>query len=139
MILLLWCGTIIIIIIIIIMGGDLAPSLGGLKKILCTKFWNDLFLGKNFNFNTQNFGWLFLVIDSILSVFCLSLLSHIWYITTYMTMWPLYDPFLGQKPLFQNKQFLLETFFSQFVLCLTSNNNTSRNIGGTDASSPQII
>jgi len=38
------------------MGGDLAPSLGGLKKILCTKFWNDLFLGKNFNFNTQNFG-----------------------------------------------------------------------------------
>src|SRR6218665_1570885 len=37
--------------------------------------------------------------------------------------------FLGQKPRF-HKKFSLETFFSQFVLCLTS--NTSQNIGGTD-------
>ena len=42
----------------------------------------------------------------------------------------IYDPFDDQKPLFQNKKFLLEFFFSQFVLYLTSNNSTSRNIGG---------
>jgi len=32
-----------------------------------------------------------------------------------------YDPFssfLHQKPLFQNKKLLLQTFFTQFVLCL---------------------
>ena len=41
-----------------------------------------------------------------------------------------YDHFLDQKPLFQIKNFLLEASFCQFVLYLTSNNSTSRNIGG---------
>ena len=79
----------------------------GMKKISQTKF--------------------FLVIDSILSVFCLSLLSDIWYIfITYMTL------FLT-KSLYFRKNFSLRPFLSQFVLCLTSSNSTSRNIGGTDA------
>jgi len=56
------------------MGGDLAPSLGERKKIWRTKFSNDLFR-KNFRFDPGNSDDLFLVIDHILSVFCLSLLS----------------------------------------------------------------
>ena len=40
--------------------------------------------------------------------------------------------FLTKKLDFR-KKILLDTFFSQFVLCLTSNNSTSQNIGGTDA------
>jgi len=39
---------------------------------------------------------------------------------------------LDEKRLFQ-KNFLLDTFFSQFVLSHASNNSTSQNIGGTEA------
>jgi len=38
--------------------------------------------------------------------------------------------FLGQKLLFDNLKFLVKTVFSQFVLCLTSNNSSSQNIEG---------
>ena len=38
---------------------------------------------------------------------------------------------LLRKPLFQNKNVLLDTFFSQFVLCHTTFRNIGR--GGTDA------
>ena len=57
-------------------------------------------------------------------------------------MWPLYDPFLRQKPRFQKKIPPWDLIFSQFVLCLTFNNSTSQNIGGTDAWAvppPQIL
>src|SRR6218665_3366233 len=57
-------------------------------------------------------------------LFCLSLLSEI---LIYNIM---HNPFLDQKPRFHNKQFLLDTFLSQLVVCLTSNNQTSQNIGG---------
>src|SRR6218665_3560465 len=51
----------------------------------------------------------------------------------------MYDHFLDQNPRFQNIKFLLETFFSQFVLCLTSNNGTFQNIGGRmHGSSPHL-
>src|SRR6218665_2044279 len=43
-----------------------------------------------------------------------------------LQIYNIYDPFLDQKP-------PSETCFSQFVLCITSNNSTSQNIGGTDA------
>ena len=69
---------------------------------------------------------LFLVTDSILSVFCLSLLSEIGYIT-YMTL------FLT-KNLYFRKKFI--------VLCHASNNITSRNIGGRmhgPSPPPQIL
>jgi len=36
--------------IIKLLGGDLAPSLGGTETFL-----NDLFLGNNFHFDTENF------------------------------------------------------------------------------------
>jgi len=35
-----------------------------------------------------------------------------------------------EKPLFQNKKFLVDTFFIQFLLSHASDNTTSRNIGG---------
>ena len=44
-------------------GGDLAPSLGGRKKIFAAQIFEWPFLGKNFHFNAENFWWLFLVID----------------------------------------------------------------------------
>src|SRR6218665_299133 len=38
------------------MGGDLAPKLGGTKKIFRgPRFLNDVFFGKNFHFQGQNF------------------------------------------------------------------------------------
>src|SRR6218665_2047429 len=40
--------------------------------------------------------------------------------------------FLTKNLDFRTKDFSLRPFFSQFVLCLTSNNSTSQNIGGTD-------
>src|SRR6218665_2723743 len=108
------------------MDGDLAPSLedganlGGAKfskriSILTPKIYDDVFSHRNY----------------FVCFFCLSLLSEIGYIT-YMT----------QEPRFQNNTFLLDTFFSQFVLCLTSNNSTSQNIVGTDTwvvHQPQIL
>ena len=79
-------------------GRRLVAEFGGQKKMSRTKCSND-FLGKNLHFNAQNIWWPFLVIDSILSVFCLSLLSEI----TYMAIsWP--------KHRFQNKKIHLETF-----------------------------
>jgi len=48
------------------MGGDFGAEFGGTEKIFVDQM-------KNFHFNTLNFWWPFLVIDSILSFFCLSL------------------------------------------------------------------
>src|SRR6218665_1789441 len=45
----------------------------------------------------------------------------------------IYDPFLAEKPLFQNKTFLRYTFFSQFVLCRASNKHYFSKYWGTDA------
>src|SRR6218665_2919848 len=78
---------------------------------------------------------LFLITDSILSVFCVSLLSEIRYIT-YMTLFLTKNLYLGAKNSF------LRAFFSQFVLCLTFNNSTSQNIGGNGCMGrppPQIL
>src|SRR6218665_3057790 len=41
--------------------------------------------------------------------------------------------FVCQKLLFHHPKFLLSTFFSHFLLYLTSNKSSSRNIEGTDA------
>ena len=71
-------------IIIIVMGGDLALSLGGLKKISRTRFPNDLFRKK-----------IILVIPSTLS-----LLSEI---LNAMTV----DPFSRKTYLFHQPKFLL--------------------------------
>src|SRR6218665_3360272 len=49
--------------------------------------------------------------------------------------------FLTKTVNFRQKYSSLTHFLSQFVLCLTSNNSTSQNIGGTDARAvppPQI-
>jgi len=105
-----------------------------------TNFVSQIFewlLGKNFHFTSQNFRQLFLVIDSILSVFCcLFSVSTVWNL-----IYNIFDPLFLTKNLFQ-KILILDTFFSQFVLCLTSENSTSQNIGGTDACAvppPQIV
>jgi len=60
---------------------------------------------------------------SILSVFYLSPLSEILYIT-YLTL------FLTKNLYFRTQHSSFRPFFSQFVLCLTSNNSTSQNIWG---------
>jgi len=39
----------------LVIGGDLAPSLGDGNNISRTKFSNDLFLGKHFHVNAENF------------------------------------------------------------------------------------
>ena len=91
--------------------------LGDGNKILRTKFSNDFFRKQKFHFIAQNFWWRFLVVNSILSV------STVWNLTIFLT----------KNLYFRTKNSSLRLFFSQFVLCLISNNSTSRNIGGTDA------
>src|SRR6218665_1664584 len=78
-----------------------------------------------------------LVIDRILTVFCLSLLLSLrLYCKSHKLLYDVYDPFLAEKPLFQNKTFLHDTvltpLFTQFILCNASDNirPTSLNIGG---------
>src|SRR6218665_3352519 len=66
---------------------------------------------------------LFLVIDSILSVFCLSPLSEI-------MIYNIYNTFLSQNLDLTTKNSSLTPIFSQLVVSLTSNNSTSQNIGG---------
>src|SRR6218665_953793 len=52
----------------------------------------------------------------------------------YTCTYNIYDPLLLTKNLnFRQKYSFLTPFLSQFVLCLTSHNITSQNIGGTDA------
>ena len=65
----------------------------------------------------------------------MTLFSHLLYFVCLLPVSAvnIYITLFLTKPLFQNKKFFLETFFSQFVLCLTANNSTSRNIGGADA------
>ena len=108
-------------------SGDLAPSLGETENKFClTKFPNDLFKIKKIDLTPESFWWPFLLsprrhfVDfhcQITAITCDPPLLH----------------FLDQKVLFQNPKFLLRTVFSQFVLCLTSDNSSSQNIGGTDA------
>src|SRR6218665_732226 len=105
------------------MGGDLAPSWGDVKNIGRPNFRMTFFSEKNSILTPKISDDFYLFIYRILSAFCgrLSLLSN---------------PFLDEKPLFQNKKFHRNTIFSQFVLCRASNyitNTTSRNIGRTDA------
>src|SRR6218665_1800341 len=66
---------------------------------------------------------LFLVIDSILSVFCLSPLSEI-------MIYNIYNTFLSPNLDLTTKNSSLTPIFSQLVVSLTSNNSTSQNIGG---------
>jgi len=49
------CGIQMVSDIIIGMGGDLEPSLGGVRKNIFAEFSNDLYLGKNSYFNAENF------------------------------------------------------------------------------------
>src|SRR6218665_1271679 len=44
-----------------------------------------------------------------------------------------------EKPLFENKKFLDDTLFIQFLLSHASDNTTSRNIGGIGRPPPQIL
>jgi len=59
------------------MGGDLALSLGGRRKICCRPNFLMTFFRKNFHFDAEISDDFFSVIISILSVFSLSLLSQI--------------------------------------------------------------
>ena len=107
-----------------IMGGDLAPSLKDGNKF-AEKIFEWPFLGKNFILTPKFSDDLFIVIDCIL---CPLIVSAAWNL-----IGGIYNPFLDQKPIFHNNKIPLHTFFTQFVLWLTSDNSTSRNIVGTDA------
>jgi len=96
------------------MGGDLAPSLGGRK----TKF-------RELNFRMTSFMKNF---PFLCQKFLMTTFSH-W--SCFVCLLPVSTlPIFAEKPLFQNKTFLHDTFFSQFLLCHASNNATSPNIGG---------
>src|SRR6218665_3315490 len=86
-------GYSIVLVRILCMGRDLEPSLGEGKKFT-DQIFELHFLGKYLHFNGQNFLFC-LVIDSVLSV---STVSNLIY--KYITL--IYDPFLDQKPQFQN-------------------------------------
>src|SRR6218665_415443 len=97
------------------MGGDLAPKLGGTKKIFRgPRFLNDVFFGKNLHFQGQNFFffshrpgfWDFPFFCNIFRMF------------TMLNV--LYHPFLTRKT----------HFFTRFILSRASDNTTSQNIGG---------
>src|SRR6218665_3967239 len=97
------------------MGEDLAPNLGGTKKV---------FSRPNFRKNVHFAGYkflmtLFLVIDLVLRIF--PFFSHIFRIFTMLNV--VYDHFLTRKP----------SFFTLFILSRTSDKTTSQNIGGTNA------
>ena len=92
---------------------------GRRKKFFADQIFEWPFLGNNFHFNAK----IFLVFDSLLSVFYQSLLSEISYNYT------VYDPFSWRKT-FHNKTFLHLTFSRHFILSRASHNTTSPNIGG---------
>src|SRR6218665_1369809 len=106
------------------MGGDLAPNLGGTKKIFRgpisgkmsifrVKLSDDLFFSHRLG--SSDFPFLF---------------SHFPYV--YYLLNVVYDQFLTRKP----------PFFTLFILSRTSDNTASQNIGGTNAWAdppPQIL
>src|SRR6218665_254933 len=99
------------------MGEHLAPSLEGTEKN-CKNF-----RGPNFPMTS------FLIKMSILTPKISDDLffSHRPYFVGLLYL------FLDEKPVFQNTNFILHTFFSQFMLYHASKNTTSPNIEGTDA------
>jgi len=104
-------------------GRRLGVEFEGTEKISRrTKFSNDLFVEK-IPFYRPKFLTTFFSHRSILSVS-----------TVLNRKYNIYDPFSLQKTSISQKMFSSFTpCFSQLVLCLTSNNSTSQNIGGTDA------
>ena len=106
-------------------GRRLFAEFGGRETNSRIKFSNYLFK-KKCPFSRRKFLMTFFM-DRIVSVFRLSLF------TINLILCNLYDPFLAEKPLFLNKTFLHDNFFSRLVLCHASNNTTSQNIGGTNA------
>ena len=108
-------------------GRRLGAEFGGQKKFREPNFRMTFFRKKFPVFDAENKILVtFLVIAYILSVFCLSLLSEIWYIT-YMTL------FFTNNLYLRTKNSFITLFFNQFVLCHASNNTISPNIGRTDA------
>ena len=100
------------------MGGELAPSLGGTKKIFADL--NDTFSGKNFNFHAENFlRPSSLVIDQVFQILRFFTLLNV-----------VYDLFFTRKSTISEKNSLIAPFFTLFVLSRASNNTTSLNIGG---------
>jgi len=94
-------------------GGDLVPSLGRMEKMLRPIFEVPIFLRKILFFSHGLYYVCFYCLKS----------DEIWYITLFLT-----------KNLdLKTKNSSLTPCFTQFVLCLTSDNNTSQNIGGMDA------
>src|SRR6218665_2544073 len=51
----------------------------------------------------------------------------------FMKKFPFYRPKFLTTFIVIDQKFLLDTFFTQFVVSLIFNNSTSQNIGGTDA------
>src|SRR6218665_2942284 len=92
------------------MGGDLAPNLGGTKKI-----FSGPISGKMSIFRVKISDDLFLVIDLVLQIF--PFFSHIFRMFTMLNV--VYDHFLTRKP----------PFSTLFILSRTSDNTASQNIG----------
>ena len=117
-----------------VMGRELAPSLGGRKNIRWINF-QMTFLGK-IPFYRPKFLTTFF--SDRLYVVCLLSVS-----TVLNRMYNINDPFSWTKTsISQQKNAPITHFFSQFILCLISNNRTSQNIGVTDAWAahpPQIL
>jgi len=85
------------------MVGDLAPTLWGRKEFHGgPNFWMT-FLGN-------------------ISIFYRHRPNFYGILHVNLILCNIYDPILAEKPLFQNKTFLHNTFFSQFVLCNASDN-----------------
>src|SRR6218665_787795 len=93
---------------ILSMGGDLAPNLGGTKK-----FFRGPILGKIFIFRVKISDDLFFSHRPSSSDF-----SHIFRMFTMLNV--VYDHFLTRKT----------QFFTLFMLSRTSDNTTSKNMGG---------
>src|SRR6218665_109437 len=105
------------------MGGDLAPNLGGTKKIFLRPNLKKISI-----FRVKISDDLFLVIDLVLRIF--PFFSHIFRLFTMLNV--VYEHFLTRKT----------QFFTLFMLSRTSDNTTSQNIGGTNAWAvppPQIL
>src|SRR6218665_2525684 len=107
------------------MGGDLAPSFGGRKKIFISIFTpknsDDLFLVIN---------QVFLILTLSLQILCVFIVSNV-----------IYDPFFTTKsPL--SKKFLDDTYFSSVQAFAPIPQHYFSNIGGTNAWAvppPQIL
>src|SRR6218665_3357171 len=93
------------------MGGDLAPNLGGTKKI-----FRGPISGKISIFRVKISDDFFLVIDLVLRIF--PFFSHIFRMFNMLNV--VYDHFLTKKP----------PFFTLFIPSRTSDNTTSQNLGG---------